>query len=122
VELDPRIVSSIQEVLIGLIQILALILATYAAKYVKAHVSAKQMDLAMSVAQIAVQAVEQLAASKQIDLKDKYSKALMLARDGAAKYGLKFTDDQWEQLIEAAVKSMKDAGEEIVSAPEAPTA
>ncbi len=117
--MDPRIVSAIQEVLIGLIQILALVVATYAAKWVKAHVSAKQMELAMNIAMLAVNAVEQLAASKQIDIEEKYMKALMLARDQAAKYGLKFTDDQWEQMIEASVKAMKDAGEEIKSAPAA---
>ena len=116
--MDPRLVSAIQEILIGLIQIIAIVAATYAAKYVKAHVSQKQMELAMNVASIAVNAVEQLAASKQIDIKEKFNKALMFARDGAAKYGLAFSDDQWEQLIEATVKALKDAETEIKTSPE----
>lgn len=115
--MDPRIVSAAQEILIGLIQVLALVIATYAAKWVKAHVSAKQMELGMNIAGLAVAAVEQLAASKQIDIEEKYSKALMLARDQAAKYGLTFSEAQWEGLVEAAVKAMKDAGEEIKTAP-----
>lgn len=117
--MDPRIVSAAQEILIGLIQIFALIVATYIAKWVKTHVSQKQMNLAIDIAQVAVAAVEQLAASRQVDVKEKFAKAVMLARDQAGKYGLTFTDDQWKQLIEAAVKAMKDAGEEIKAAPAA---
>ena len=115
--MDPRIVSAAQEVLIGLIRIIALVVATYAAKWVKAHVSAKQLELGENIAGLAVAAVEQLAASKQINLDEKFSTAVKFARDQAAKYGLAFSDGQWEGLVEAAVKAMKDAGEEIKIAP-----
>lgn len=77
------------------------------------------MDLAVSIAHVAVAAIEQLAASGQIDYKRKMELAIEMARDQAGKYGLAFTDDQWTQLIEAAVKAMKDAGEEIKAAPAA---
>ncbi|NPV30493.1 MAG: hypothetical protein HPY58_12765 [Firmicutes bacterium] len=117
--MDPRIVAAVQEILIGCIQIVILVGATYVAKWVKAHVSKKQMDLAVDIARVAVAAVEQLAASRQIDIRKKFDEALKMARDQAAKYGLAFTDEQWRAIIEAAVKAMKDAGEEIKAAPAA---
>jgi hypothetical protein len=42
-----------------------------AAKLAKANFSQKQMDLAINVAQVAVQAVEQLAANGQFEYKEK---------------------------------------------------
>ena len=111
---SPEMQALVAEILTSLVKLLVLVIGGLVVNYVKANVSKKNLDLAMSVANLAVQAVEQLAASKQIDVKEKFDKALMLARDQAAKWGLAFTDDQWEGFIEAAVKAMKDAGGELL--------
>lgn len=117
--LGPEFQAIIKDLVITLIQLAALILAGYAARWVRANVSRQQMELAVSITHVVVAAIEQLAATGQIEYKRKMELAIRMARDQAGKYGLTFTDDQWKQLIEAAVKAMKDAGEEIKAAPAA---
>lgn len=110
---DPRVMDLIASILLGLLQLLLLVVGGYAVSWLKANVSRKALDLAQSIAQVAVQAAEQLAAANKIDYKKKFETAIMLARDQAKKWGLNFTDSQWEGFIEAAVKQMKELGEEL---------
>lgn len=117
--LGPEFQAIIKDLIIALIQLAALILAGYAAKWVRTNVSQKQMDLALAVSQVVVAAVEQLAASGQIEYKRKMEIAIAKARDQARQWGLNLSDAQWNELLEAAVAAMKVAGEEIKAAPAA---
>jgi hypothetical protein len=114
----PEIQDILIKLLIAVINVIILGIGYLGAKWAKANVSQKNMDLAINVAQVAVGAAEQLADAGKIEYKKKFETAIALARDQAAKYGLKFTDEQWKALLEASVKAMKDAGEEIKTAPE----
>jgi hypothetical protein len=113
----PEIQDILVKLLIAVINLLILGLGYLGAKWAKANVSQKNMDLALNIAAVVIAAVEQLAAAGKIDYKRKMEAAIQMARDQAAKWGFSFTSEQWETLLESAVKAMKDAGEEIKEAP-----
>lgn len=115
----PEIQDILTKLFIAIINLVILGLGYLGAKWAKANVSQKNMDLALNIAAVVVAAVEQLAAAGKIDYKRKMELAIQMARDQAAKWGLTFTDEQWQAILEAAVKAMKDAGEEIKKAPAA---
>lgn len=110
---DPRVMELVTGILMSLLQLLFLAVGGFAVRYLKANTSQKSLDLAKDIAQVAVEAAEQLAAAGKIDYTKKFETAIVLARDQANKWGLNFTDSQWEGFIEAAVKSMKELGEEL---------
>lgn len=115
----PEIQDILTKLFIAIVNLVILGLGYLGAKWAKANVSQKNMDLALNIAAVVVAAVEQLAAAGKIDYKRKMEMAIQVARDQAAKWGLTFTDEQWQAILEAAVKAMKDAGEEIKRAPAA---
>lgn len=115
----PEIQDILTKLFIAIVNLVILGLGYLGAKWAKANVSQKNMDLALNIAAVVVAAVEQLAAAGKIDYKRKMEMAIQMARDQAAKWGLTFTDEQWQAILEAAVKAMKDAGEEIKRAPAA---
>lgn len=115
----PEIQDILTKLFIAIVNLVILGLGYLGAKWAKANVSQKNMDLAINIAAVVVAAVEQLAAAGKIDYKRKMEMAIQMARDQAAKWGLTFTDEQWQAILEAAVKAMKDAGEEIKRAPAA---
>lgn len=117
--LGPEFQAVVADLLIALIQLALITLTGYAVKLVRTNVSQKQMDLALAVSQVVVGAVEQLAASGQIEYKRKMEIAIAKARDQARQWGLNLSDAQWNELLEAAVAAMKAAGEEIKAAPAA---
>lgn len=85
----------------------------WAVSYVKAHFTDKQIDMGSKIASIVVNAVEQLAASKQIDLNQKKEEAVAMLSEYAKKVGLKLSPEQINALIEEAVKTMKEMGGEL---------
>lgn len=115
----PEIQDILTKLFIAIVNLVILGLGYLGAKWAKANVSQKNMDLALNIAAVVVAAVEQLAAAGKINYKRKMEMAIQMARDQAAKWGLTFTDEQWQAILEAAVKAMKDAGEEIKRAPAA---
>lgn len=115
----PEIQDILTKLFIAIINLVILGLGYLGAKWAKANVSQKNMDLALNSAAVVVGAVEQLAAAGKIDYRRKMELAIQMARDQAAKWGLTFSDEQWEAILESAVKAMKDAGDEIKKAPAA---
>lgn len=115
----PEIQDILVKLLIAAINLLILGLGYLGARWAKANVSQKNMDLALNIAAVVVGAVEQLAAAGNVDYKRKMEMAIQMARDQAAKWGLTFTDEQWQALLESAVKAMNQAGEDIKHAPSA---
>lgn len=117
--MDPRLVEAIQEILLALLKVLGVVLAAWGTKFVRGRFTADQMKKATDIANIVVAAAEQMAAVGQIDYKSKFDRAFAMARDFAAAQGIAFTDEQWKGLLEAAVKTMADMGDEIKQAPAA---
>lgn len=110
--LDPRI----QEALVGLVIAIITWAISEAAVAIKkaaySRFSKDQLELASSIASVAVGAVEQLAASGKITL-PKYDEALVMVKDLASKVHITLTDTQWKSMIEAAVAAMKAMGDEF---------
>lgn len=79
----------------------------FATAYVKSHFSAKQIDTAKGIAETAVSFVEQTMSTAGVDNSQKFQAAFNSAKALAAKAGIKLTDQQWESLIEGALKDMK---------------
>ncbi|MBX6353724.1 MAG: hypothetical protein IRZ10_10360 [Thermoflavifilum sp.] len=102
----------------ALMGVLAMALSTgavYAARWLRAHVGAQKLALLMTVARIVVNAVEQAAAAGILKL-PKREAAVARLRNWAARGGVQLTDEQIDDLIEYAVKAMKDAGLELKGA------
>lgn len=106
----------ITNVLVDLIRLAVLGGVTYGVAYLRSHYTAKQIKKATGIAKIAVDATEQVASALNINGKDKLDHALVIAKDLAGKAGLHLSEKQWNSLIEAGVKAMKNAGSEIKAA------
>lgn len=85
----------------------------YAVTFLSKHMTAKQIETAQNVAKIGVTYAEQLGVPNS----DKFTAAFNTAKSFAGKYGLKFTDEQWESMIEAAVKEGKKDWVQITKTP-----
>jgi hypothetical protein len=96
----------VYNILKDIIALAGTILIGFITAYVNQHFTATQVSNAKQVATIAVTFAEQIANSMGFKGQDKYNSALSKAKDLATKYGVKMTDDQWQGLIEAAVKEM----------------
>ncbi len=72
-----------------------------------------KLNQALEIAEIAVKATEAIAATKGWNSKDKLNNALLMAREFAEKYGVKFKDEEWRVLIEQAVLILKSNYEEL---------
>ncbi len=98
------ILSGLQDVL----TILVGFLVAYIVAFVKQHFSARQIATATWIAtdsvNFAVQAAKKLGLTQDLA---KYNVALGKAKELAVKAGLRFTDSQWETLIESAYKKAK---------------
>lgn len=115
---NPEIQKLTAEILTGILQLAIIVVGGMVVKFFKAKVSQQQLEFAMNIANVAVQAAEQLAAAGKIEYARKFETAIALARNQAKKWGFNFTDDQWKGFIEAAVKSMKELGEELWPPPD----
>lgn len=76
----------------------------YITMYIKSHYTAKQIESAKEVAKISVSYVEQIAQANGINGIDKFNKALESVKDLGNQKGLKFSDSQWQTLIEGSIK------------------
>jgi D-serine dehydratase len=101
------------QVLSTVIEAIIVILAGLLLALARRYLSQQQIAIARTVAETAVGAVEQLAASGVIDPRSKLERAMVRARDLATQHGIVLTDDQWRTLLEGAVKAMKQASAEL---------
>lgn len=99
------IFSGLQDILTVLVGTLVAFLVAY----VRQHFSAKQINTASGIATEAVnfsaQAAKKLGITQDLA---KYTSALTKAKELALKAGIKFTDSQWETLLESAYKKVKE--------------
>lgn len=105
--------AQITQILSNLVLLILLAIGTYVVQYLKRRFSQQQIALAMEIVEIAVEAVEQIAQASGIKGKEKLREAIGRARDFAAKYGIRYTDEQWATLIEQAVKQLKEFEREL---------
>lgn len=75
----------------------------YVAVFLKKHFTAKQIESAQEIASVSVKAAQQLGLTNS----EKFQTALTAAKSFASKHGIKYTDEQWQSLIEAAVNEGK---------------
>jgi ABC-type branched-subunit amino acid transport system ATPase component len=100
--------SAIYAVLKDLIVLAGTVLAGTLTAYVQKHYTAKQVETAKEIARTAVLFAEQTAKLLGINGEAKFKAALEKAKVLAAKAGIQLTDEQWQGLIEAAVKEFSD--------------
>lgn len=86
---------------------------------IRKHFTVKQIELAESIAGIAVAATEQMAKAAGWNPSQKLKSALGDARDLGAKHGVRLTDEQWRTLVEQEVANLKRYGGELTK-PDAP--
>ena len=100
IKMDVQIISS------GLTQILTLagtILIAVLTAYINAHYSAKKIDTAKSIAELAYNFAEEVGRITGFKGVDKLAIALNQAKLQAGKLGINRTDEQWTGLIKATV-------------------
>ena len=104
-DIQSTIFSGLQDIITVLIGVLV----TYAVAFIKQHFSARQIATATWIATDSVNFATQVAKRLGITRDSlKYLSALTKAKELASKAGLKFTDSQWETLLESAYKKGKD--------------
>ena len=83
--------------------------------YLRKHFSARDLSLAFTVAQVAVNAAEQMGAARGWASADKFDHALLSVRDLGAHAGIRYSDAAWSSLIEHCVAELKQFGHEIAT-------
>ncbi|MCL6634006.1 MAG: phage holin family protein [Alicyclobacillus herbarius] len=107
-----QVVSAVVNALIGVLSIALSAGAVYAARWLRSHVRSETLGRLFEVGDVIVNAVEQAAAAGLITVPKKDA-AVQRLRDWAAQEGVKLSDAQINDIIEAAVKAMKDGGQEL---------
>lgn len=97
--------TAVYTLLKDIITLLGAVALTYLSAYIKQHFNAKQIELAKTIAEEAVYFAEQISTTLGIKGADKYKAALEKAKVLAAKVGIHLTDEQWQGLIESAVRT-----------------
>ena len=95
--------STLYPFLNDLIVLMGTILLGFITAYVKQHYSAKQVDTAKTVANLAISFADEMAHVFGIDSTTKFNTAMIHAKSLAEKYGIKLSDEQWGMLIKAGV-------------------
>lgn len=103
----------IPQTITDLVQLALVAICGYLVKYLREHLTQPQIDKAVQIAQIAVKAAEAIGAANGFDGKAKFQQALEMARTLAASHSIKFTDEEWQALIEAAVHTLKAGYDEL---------
>lgn len=103
--MNPEVTRALVQLLVALLSLLSIVITTVAIPALRAHAGERRFQHAKGAAELAVRAIEQLYPG--LTNEDKFGFALARVRELAARTGLNVTPDQWETLIEAAVKDMK---------------
>ncbi|WP_067936410.1 phage holin, LLH family [Alicyclobacillus kakegawensis] len=103
--------------LIGVLSMALTAGAAYAARWLRSHVRSETLGRLLEVGEVIVNAVEQAAAAGILTVPKKDA-AVQRLRDWAAQEGVQLSDEQISDIIEAAVKAMKDAGNELKASAE----
>ena len=94
----------------AIISIAGALVSAYVIPWIKANVSAKDLETITFWVRFAVRCADQLFTPEQWEQKKQYVMAYII--DKVAELGLKLTDEDINTLIEAAVNSLHHGGEE----------
>ena len=108
-EIQTQAFAVLQNVILALITVLG----GMAVRYIQQHFTAKQLDKAKGIAQIAVSSVEQISKSLSINGSQKLTAAISKAETLAAKVGIKLTTEQWDSLIHDALAEFKQVWNQV---------
>lgn len=107
----------VNDLLVGILTNLVLLVIAVAGGYIvrwlKQHLTHRQIELGLKIATVAAQAAEQIGYAAGWDGKAKFAEALAQARALATKAGVHFSDEEWAVLIERAVQQLKILGQEL---------
>lgn len=96
------------EVIVTLLTLLLSVSLGLLTRWLRARFAADQLQTAADIAKLVVRAVEQIGERLGIHGEQKLAQALEFVRALAAAKGLRFTDDQWRLLLEAAVQEINE--------------
>lgn len=100
-EFVDALLQALYPILLAVITAAAGALSQRLFAYLSAHFSEQQLSLGREIASHAVEFVEQVF--KDVHGPEKLNAALRQAKEFGAKYGVRYTDEQWKALIEAAL-------------------
>lgn len=109
--IQQAVVNGVISVLVVVIGVVATGLKQFIvakSQELEARATEKQWKNLNVVAQVAVEAVEQLATNLELDSGAKFKKALELLEAELKKQGIEVTAEQKQMLIEAAVLNLKE--------------
>lgn len=115
-QVSPAVVNLAVMVILAVITVLGARLQAWAvvqAKLVKAKTTKEQRELALAIVDGVVNTVEQLYKNGHIKKPDKFDQAFERVRATLDDVGLEVSDEQIEDMIEAAVKMLTDIGTEF---------
>ena len=115
--LNAFVTTEITKLVIAIALIVLSAAASYAVVIARKHLSPAQIDVVVEIARIATLGVEQLSAALGLNGPAKYASALTRAMALASRYGITLTADEWQSYIEAGVRMLKAAGEELIATP-----
>ena len=95
---------NITQILLGVIILIGGIVSVFVVPYLKAHMTAEQINILVGIAQTVVYAAEKIFGAKMG--KDKLEYALKLAKKLLEKKGLIFDEDEIRAAIEAQVQQL----------------
>lgn len=104
-----------RELVIELLLLVITLAVSYATVVIRQRFKQDEIERALRVARIVVDAVEQIAA--QYPGKVRLAQALVHARRIGERAGVRLTDDEWRILIEHAVRELKRAEQEVRGVP-----
>lgn len=99
---NPAVVGIIITVVTTILTYLAAKLKTW----LDAKVGKEKVAQALTMAEIIASGVEQMASQMGWDSQQKFDEALARLRDWAGKHGIKYSDLDWEAIIERTVLAM----------------
>ena len=103
-QIQAQIFAVLQNVLLTLITVLG----GLAVRYIQQHFTAKQIDNAKAIAQIAASSMQEIGKAIGLTGPEKLASAISTAQEFGSKAGIKLTAEQWDRLIHDALAALKD--------------
>lgn len=82
-------------------------------KWLKVKMGLHDFEAAVEIAKIIVEGVQQMAKKYGWDSKAKFDQAMVQLRTWGSQHGIKYTDEQWESIVEQAVFQLKGFIDEL---------
>lgn len=87
-------------------------------KWMKVKMGLQDFEAAVEIAKIIVEGIQQTATKYGWDGKAKFEQAMVQLRTWGTQHGIKYTDEQWESIVEQAVFQLKGFMDEVIDTEE----